>query len=89
MLEQDAPDTVIGIFPSDQVVKDQKRFAEVIRAGVALAASGEKIVVLGVPPTRPETGYGYIELGETIAIRRATHDTQSKTLYRKAESHEC
>lgn len=68
LLEQDAPDTVIGIFPSDQVVKDQKRFAEIIRAGVALAASGEKIVVLGVPPTRPETGYGYIELGETIAI---------------------
>jgi mannose-1-phosphate guanylyltransferase len=66
LLEGSSPDTVIGIFPSDHVVKNKARFAEVIRAGIALAASGEKIVVLGVPPTRAETGYGYIELGMTI-----------------------
>ncbi len=63
LLERMAPDTVIGIFPSDHVVKDPERFAEAIRAGVALAAAGENIVVLGVRPTRAETGYGYIELG--------------------------
>ena len=67
LLERDEPETVIGIFPSDHVVKNEKRFAEVIRAGVALAASGEKIVVLGVPPTRAETGYGYVELGDVVA----------------------
>ena len=58
LLEKSAPETVIGIFPSDHVVKDSSRFFEVIRAGVKLAASGEKMVVLGVPPTRAETGYG-------------------------------
>jgi mannose-1-phosphate guanylyltransferase len=63
LLERTEPETVIGIFPSDQVVKDTARFGEVIRGGAALAASGDKIVVLGVPPTRAETGYGYIELG--------------------------
>jgi mannose-1-phosphate guanylyltransferase len=57
---------VIGIFPSDHVVKDPARFCQVICAGAALAASGNKIVVLGVPPTRAETGYGYIELGEKV-----------------------
>jgi mannose-1-phosphate guanylyltransferase len=67
LLEPSAPETVIGVFPSDHVVGDAARFAEVIRAGVKLAASGERIVVLGVPPTRPETGYGYIELGEPVA----------------------
>jgi mannose-1-phosphate guanylyltransferase len=66
LLEKSAPETVIGVFPSDQVVKNVARFAEVIRAGVKLAASGEKIVVLGVPPTRAETGYGYIEQGEVV-----------------------
>jgi mannose-1-phosphate guanylyltransferase len=66
LLERTEPDTVIGIFPSDHVVKDQRRFGEVIRAGVKLAASGDKIVVLGVPPTRAETGYGYIELGDVV-----------------------
>ncbi|HUZ93931.1 MAG TPA: mannose-1-phosphate guanylyltransferase [Edaphobacter sp.] len=63
LLEKTEPDMVIGVFPSDQVVKDSARFAQVIRAGAALAASGDKIVVLGVPPTRAETGYGYIEQG--------------------------
>jgi mannose-1-phosphate guanylyltransferase len=86
LLEKTEPETVIGIFPSDHVVKNKARFAEVIRAGVALAANGGKIVVLGVPPTRAETGYGYIELGakaETsrvprgeIAVRRVKRFTE-------------
>jgi len=66
MLERTSPETVIGIFPSDHIVKNVARFAEVIRAGVAIAASGDRIVVLGVPPTRAETGYGYIELCDTV-----------------------
>ena len=70
LLEKTEPETVIGIFPSDHVVKNKARFAEVIRAGVALAASGDKIVVLGVPPTRAETGYGYIELGAKVEPSR-------------------
>ncbi len=63
MLERSEPETVIGIFPSDHVVSNVERFAAVIAAGIAVAAAGEHIVVLGVPPTRPETGYGYIEQG--------------------------
>ena len=85
LLEKTEPETVIGIFPSDHVVKNRERFAEVVRAGIALAASGDKIVVLGVPPTRAETGYGYIELGATvypshldskIAVRRVKRFTE-------------
>jgi mannose-1-phosphate guanylyltransferase len=66
LLEKTEPETVIGIFPSDHVVKNGARFADVVRAGVAIAASGDKIVVLGVPPARAETGYGYIEQGATV-----------------------
>jgi mannose-1-phosphate guanylyltransferase len=68
LLEKTEPETVIGIFPSDHVVGNNQRFAEVIAAGVKLAAAGENIVVLGVPPTRPETGYGYIEKGAAVEI---------------------
>ena len=71
LLEKDEPDTVIGIFPSDHVIKNVSRFAEVLRAGVSLAAGGNRIVVLGVPPTRPETGYGYIELGSRASTLEA------------------
>lgn len=66
MLEKTEPDTVMGVFPSDHVVANPKRFAEVLGMGIRLAAAGENIVVLGVKPTRPETGYGYIEQGAVV-----------------------
>ncbi len=69
LLAKTAPETVLGVFPSDHVVGDVARFAAVIAAGVKVAASGEHIVVLGVPPTRPETGYGYIEMGANVAAQ--------------------
>jgi mannose-1-phosphate guanylyltransferase len=95
LLEPTAPETVIGIFPSDHVIRNQARFAEVIRAGIKLAASGERIVVLGVPPMRAETGYGYIELGDTVdaacvpcgnvPVRRVKRFTEKPSLARAQE----
>jgi mannose-1-phosphate guanylyltransferase len=66
MLDKTEPDTVIGVFPSDHVVASLQRFSKVLAAGIRVAAAGENIVVLGVPPTRPETGYGYIEQGAEV-----------------------
>jgi mannose-1-phosphate guanylyltransferase len=66
LLERTQPEAVLGIFPSDHVVGNARRFHTVIEAGVELAASGDRIVVLGIPPTRPETGYGYIERGHEV-----------------------
>jgi mannose-1-phosphate guanylyltransferase len=66
LLERDAPQTVIGVFPADHTIGNVARFHMILRAGIKLAASGPRIVVLGVPPTRAETGYGYIELGDAV-----------------------
>ena len=86
LLEKRAPETVLGVFPSDHTIGDPERFRLVLKAGTQLAASGRKMVVLGVPPTRPETGYGYIELGaasvpvrvgqECISVRRVRRFTE-------------
>jgi len=66
LLEKTEPETVLGIFPSDHVVSNDRRFVEVLQRGIDLAAAGENIVVLGVKPTRIETGYGYIEQGSRV-----------------------
>lgn len=63
ILRRRDPHTVLGIFPSDHVVTDSARFTEVLAAGTALARTRGNIVVLGAPPSSPETGYGYIEEG--------------------------
>jgi mannose-1-phosphate guanylyltransferase len=86
LLERDDPETVFGVFPSDHTIGNIARFHMILRAGIKLAASGPKIVVLGVPPTRDETGYGYIELGaavtpttvggEAIPVRRVRRFTE-------------
>jgi mannose-1-phosphate guanylyltransferase len=57
------PDAVMGIFPADQHVGDEEGFADVVERAYAAAERGDVIVTIGVPPTRPETGFGWLELG--------------------------
>jgi mannose-1-phosphate guanylyltransferase len=57
------PKAVIGLFPSDHVILDEKRFREDISRATEIASQGANIVVIGIKPTRAETGYGYIEVG--------------------------
>ncbi|WP_414566001.1 MULTISPECIES: mannose-1-phosphate guanylyltransferase [unclassified Anabaena] len=59
-------DAIIGFFPSDHWIADQKAFVNTLSAATQLAASTEAIVTLGIKPTFPSTGYGYIEQGEKI-----------------------
>jgi len=71
------PAALIGMFPSDHVVEDESHYRELVRQGIEIARSGENIVVLGIRPTRAETGYGYIEAGAAISpsvlrVRRFT-----------------
>ena len=61
LLEKASPSAVLGVFPADHVIGDEKEFLKTVRRGIELAAAGDNIVVLGVRPTRAETGYGYIE----------------------------
>jgi mannose-1-phosphate guanylyltransferase len=77
LLLREHPDAVLGLFPSDHVIANEKKYRATIERGVEIAADGENIVVLGIRPTRPETGYGYIEAGSVFAgdalrVRRFT-----------------
>jgi mannose-1-phosphate guanylyltransferase len=59
-------DAVIGFFPSDHWIANQEAFAHTLNAAMQLAISQPAIVTLGIKPTFPATGYGYIEQGEKI-----------------------
>jgi mannose-1-phosphate guanylyltransferase len=77
LLARHDPTAVIGMFPSDHVIADEKHFRRDIQNAADIAAKGANIIVIGIPPTRAETGYGYIEAGSgkqkgVLQVRRFT-----------------
>lgn len=87
LLAHHDPDAVVGMFPSDHVILNQKRFRKDIEQAVAIASAGENIVVMGIPPTRAETGYGYIEAGAqapngALRVRRFTEKPSTEVAAR-------
>jgi len=54
------PDAVMVVLPADHLVLKQQKFLKVLREGVRLATE-DYLVTLGIAPTRPETGYGYLK----------------------------
>jgi mannose-1-phosphate guanylyltransferase len=73
LIERQNPNAVLGVFPSDHVIADEPRFLKALQKGIALAAVGDNMVVLGIEPTRAETGYGYIETGDYTKDDSALH----------------
>ncbi len=62
------PDGVMIVLPSDHAINDVAAFREALRAAVDLARQ-DYLATIGVPPDRPETGYGYIERGDILPGR--------------------
>lgn len=61
------PAANIVVTPADALVVDVDEFRDVIRTALSFTAEGERIVTVGITPTRPETGYGYIQCGSALA----------------------
>lgn len=59
-------EAVLGFFPADHWIEDEQTFAATLRAAAELAATESAIVTLGISPTFPSTGYGYIKQGEQV-----------------------
>ena len=71
------PRATMIVLPADHHIRYADRFLDVLGRATRLAASGELLVTIGIEPTTPETGYGYIERGEEIGpgenrVRRFT-----------------
>jgi len=65
VFDKDA-DAVLGVFPSDHIILNHDYFCECIEEGKKLTNKFDKLVLLGLSPEMPVTGYGYILLGEKI-----------------------
>src|SRR5215472_14297244 len=54
-------DALMAVLPADHYIANPERYRVIVKAALEMAADRKKMVVLGIPPTRPETGFGYIE----------------------------
>lgn len=72
LLKKDG-DAVMIVLPSDHYIEGEKSYLETLQQAVELANRRRGIVTLGIEPTRPETGYGYIEMGERISGNISTY----------------
>src|SRR6185503_3466058 len=57
---------VMAVLPADHVIPDEKKFQQVLADSFDLASRGQCIVTIGIKPTEPATGYGYIHVGEPL-----------------------
>lgn len=71
-IEKMPSDTVIGIFPADHTIKETHAFSQAINAAEQQAKLGA-IVTLGIKPTQPATGYGYIEIESSEFVKLGSH----------------
>jgi mannose-1-phosphate guanylyltransferase len=65
-LAADSPDAVMIVLPADHAVGDADRFRDTLARAMTVAETTDRLVTIGIPPTYPETGYGYIQVGEPL-----------------------
>ncbi|HMC27054.1 MAG TPA: sugar phosphate nucleotidyltransferase [Verrucomicrobiae bacterium] len=57
---------VMAVLPADHVILEEKKFQQILADAFDLASRGQVIVTIGIKPTEPATGYGYIHVGEPL-----------------------
>jgi mannose-1-phosphate guanylyltransferase/mannose-6-phosphate isomerase len=65
LVERADPDGVLVVMPSDHVIENEAAFATAVLQAGEIAATG-KLVLFGIPPASPHTGYGYIHRGAPL-----------------------
>jgi mannose-1-phosphate guanylyltransferase len=73
LLERDpGGEAVMGSFAADHVIADTAAFSDCVRRAVE-AARGDRLVTIGIEPTHPATGFGYVEVGEPLPGLESAH----------------
>src|SRR5690606_19523657 len=76
LLQEEVGDTTLGVFPADHFISQEQAFLSCVRNAYE-DASQTSIVTLGIQPTRPETGYGYIRAAAADDSERGARDVDA------------
>ncbi len=79
------PDATLVVLSADHAIEPAAMLRRILREGVRLAKAEENLIIIGINPTRPETGYGYIELGPHFASADGINSYQVETFREKPD----
>lgn len=80
------PNATVVVAPSDHLILNEAEFEKTIRCAMRFAEQGENLVTIGIKPSRPETGYGYIQIVETVEEAQKKEICKVKTFTEKPNS---
>jgi len=78
-----SPTGVMAVLPADHVIPEEKKFQQTLNDSFDLASRGQAIVTIGIKPTEPATGYGYIHYGDALPAPQGVK--RYKTVFHKVE----
>jgi mannose-1-phosphate guanylyltransferase len=87
LIQRVDPKGVMLVLTADHAIGPAKEFARAMKAAAAVAAAGDSLVTFGIRPTRPETGYGYVE-AKGAAVRAGGLDVFEVAGFREKPSAE-
>lgn len=77
------PEAVIVVAPSDHIILKEDVFIEVIESAMDCASKNDWLLTLGIEPSRPDTGYGYIQFNDEISCEKDPRIKKVKTFTEK------
>ena len=84
LFKKDA-DGVMVVLPADHMIGEEEEFRKSVRSAVEAACMGDYLTAFGIVPDRPETGYGYIELGESALEMKSVTAFKVKSFTEKPD----
>ncbi len=81
------PDGVVCILTADQLMSDVETFRQTLADAVEMARRGDAIVTMGIQPTYPATGFGYIDAGEALETGTVTRFHQARRFVEKPDAY--
>jgi mannose-1-phosphate guanylyltransferase len=82
-LERIDPEAVMAVFPADHLITNRDAFIKTLKVAAKVATENDAIVTLGIQPTYPATGYGYIQFNEELGIKDGIALLKVKTFAEK------
>jgi mannose-1-phosphate guanylyltransferase len=80
-IAKEEPDSTLVVLPADHLIENVRAFQQSVRFAVAVAQE-DFLVTFGIPPTRPDTSYGYIETGELL-LRKGDYQSFAAKRFRE------